>query len=134
MPRIPARTRPDAQDDQPDLAGHDPDRRHAAARREAEALRLRPRVADHDGRAEGRRGEQRAVGDPDRLEAGRDAEVDDHLAGAVEDRVHERAEVADPAGRPGERAVEHVEDAAQEDDDAAGEPELLGDEDGAARP
>ena len=71
----------------------------------------------------------RATGEPlrDAGDAGSardDAEVDDRLAPAIEDGVHERAELADLARRPGERAVEHVEDAAEEDDDAADEPEL----------
>ena len=79
-----------------------------------------------------------AVGDADGLQAGDDADVDDDLAPAVEDAVHERPELADLAGRAGERAVEHVEDAADEHDDAADEPQLqsrarIGPDDGDAR-
>ena len=48
-----------------------------------------------------------------------DADVDDHLAPPIEDRVHERPELADLAGRAGERPVEHVEGATDEHDDAA---------------
>ena len=40
-----------------------------------------------------------------------------------------KAPSADLAGRPGERAVEHVEDAADEDDDPADHPRLQADED-----
>ena len=47
-----------------DLAGHDPDGRHAAARREAEPFRLRSRVADQRRPSPSRdRGEDRAVVD-----------------------------------------------------------------------
>ena len=64
--------------------------------------------------------------------AGDDAEVDDDLAPPIEDGVQERTESADLAGRSGEGAVEHVEDAADEDDDPAQRPALPGDEQGAA--
>ena len=74
-----------------------------------------PRAADARIATGSDAGEDAAPGDP---------EVDDRLAPAVEHGVHERAERADLAGRPGERAVEHVEGAADEDDDAADEPEL----------
>ncbi len=102
---------------------------------EAEALGLRPGVADHERRAHGAGGreDRRRPDVRARQRADDDAEVDDGLAPAVEDRVHERAELADLAGRPGQRAVEHVEDAADEDDDAADEPQLGAEEDGADR-
>ena len=120
----------EAEDDEADLAGHDADRGETHAGGEAVGIRLGPRVADHDRGAQGGGGEERPVGDADGLQRGHDADVHDDLAGAVEDAVHERAEGAGLAGRPGERAVEHVEDAADEDDQAADEPQLLADEDG----
>ena len=86
---------------------------------EAEALGLRPGVADHEGRGHRGRGEDRAGVEAGRHAAGRDADVDDALAGPVEDRVHEGAELRRLAGRPRERAVEQVEDAA---DDQRGRP------------
>ena len=46
--------------------------------------------------------------------AGGDADVDDALAGPIEDRVHEGAELRGLAGRPREGAVEQVEDAADD--------------------
>jgi len=55
--------------------------------------------------------------------------VDDDLAGSVEDRVHEGSERADLAGGPGERAIEHVEDATKQDHEAADEPQSLGHQD-----
>ena len=56
--------------------------------------------------------------------AEQDADVDDALAPAVEDRVHERAELADLVGRPCQRAVEQVEDAAEHDQEAGEDPRL----------
>ena len=58
-----------------------------------------------------------------------DADVDDALAPAVEDGVHERAEPRRLAGRPGEGAVEEVEDAAEDDEDAGEDPGLGGRDD-----
>jgi hypothetical protein len=53
-----------------------------------------------------------------------DADVDDRLAPAIEDRIHEGAPRAGLARGPGERTVEHVEDAAAEHDETADEPPL----------
>ena len=64
-------------------------------------------------------------------QAGHEADVDEGLAPAIEDGVHEGAELADLARRPGQGAVEHVEDAAGEDDEAADQPELEAEQDGA---
>ena len=44
--------------DEADLAGHDADRGHPGARREAEPLGLGPGVADHERGTHGRRGDQ----------------------------------------------------------------------------
>ena len=121
------------QDHQPDLARHDPDRRHARPGGEAETLGLRPHVAHHERGAHRRGGEDRdtLVTAQDRTSG--DAEVDDGLTPPVEDGVHEGPEPADLAGRPGERAVEHVEDAADEHDDTADGPIPEGDQAGAER-
>ena len=59
LPVSPAEEEADAEDHEPDLARHDADRGHPDARRKPEAFRLRPRVADHEGRPEGRGGEDR---------------------------------------------------------------------------
>ena len=54
----------------------------------------------------------------------RDARVDEVLAGPVERRVEEGTELRGLAGRSGERAVEEVEDAEREHEDARDEPQL----------
>src|SRR3954447_6376075 len=113
---------PSGEDDDTDLARRDTDGRHAAARREAEALGSGPRIADEEGRGH-RRGSEETT---DRQRGGAagvdDAEVDDGLAGAVEGRVHERAEARCLARRTRERAVEQVEDATAHDEERAGQP------------
>src|SRR4029077_5514008 len=124
----------ETQDDEPDLPGHDADGGHPRPGRESEAFALGAGVADHEGHAHGGRpqddhGVRAARGGPRATDD--DADVDDHLAPAIEDRVHEGPERADLAGRPRERAIEHVERAADEDDDPADEPLLGPDEDGA---
>ena len=114
----------EAEDDQPDLAGHQADGGHPGAGGEAETFGLGTRVATimrHPGQPTRgcdriRPGEDATPGDP---------EVDDRLAPAVEHRVHERAERADLAS-PGRAAIEHVEDPADEHDEAADQPELGG--------
>ena len=55
-----------------------------------------------------------------------DTDVDDRLAGPVEGGVEERAEPGGAARGAGERAVEQVEDAEGEDEDARQEPGLRG--------
>ena len=90
----------DGEDDDPDLAWREPDGGHARARGEAQALGLGAGVADHE-RGDHRRGRR---GSAPSVEAGvrsrQDADVDDPLAPAVEDRVHERAEPADACRSP----------------------------------
>ena len=105
--------------------GREADGGHARAGREAEALGLRAGVADHERGGHRRGREDRAErGSRRRAQPQHDAEVDDALAPAVEDRVHERAELRRLAGRPGERAVEQVEDAAEDDEEAGEDPAL----------
>ena len=119
----------DRQDHDADLARREADVGHAGALGEAEALGLRPGVADHEGRGERGRRQDGAEVEAGVDAAPGDADVDDALAPAVEDRVHERAELRRLAGRPGEGAVEEVEDAAEDDEDAGEDPDLGGRDD-----
>ena len=59
-----------------------------------------------------------------RIEGGNDADVNDHLASAVEDAVHECAELARGVGRPCEGAVEEVEGRAEADHEPGNQPQL----------
>ena len=100
----------DAEDDRADLARREADGGHAGARsRSPSALALGAGVADHEGR------DHRGGREPGRdVEAGPraaddDADVDDALAPAVEDAVHEGAQRARRAGGAGHGTVEHVE-------------------------
>src|SRR5689334_1044136 len=97
----------DGEDDEPDFAGREADVGHALARREAEALGPGPGVADHERR--GHRGGREGGREVERGDdaAPHDAHVDDRLAPAIERGVHERAGLADLAGRAGDHAVEH---------------------------
>ena len=82
-------------------------------------------IADHECRSHGRRGEDGALAKAGERAGDDDADEDDPLAPAIEDRVHERAEPARIAGGARERAVEHVEDATEQDDKPPRQPELL---------
>ena len=84
--------------------GARPDVGHAGPGREAQALGLGPGVADHERRDHRGGGEDDGAVESRELQgAPRGCRVDDALAPAVEVGVHERAELADLAGRPGER-------------------------------
>src|SRR3954451_11418928 len=113
---------PCGEDDDADLARRDTDCRHAAARREAEALGSGPRVADEEGCGHRGGSQESTDGKRGRAAGVDDAEVDDGLAGAVEGRIHERAEARCLARRAGERPVEQVEDATADDEERAGQP------------
>jgi hypothetical protein len=124
---------PAAQDHEPDFPGHDPDCCHAGPGGEAEAFGLGPDVADQERAGHRRASERGAVRPAAGVEAGDEPHIDERFAPPIEYAVHERPEAADAARRPGERAIEHVEDAAGEDDDSAGQPELAGQQDGPDR-
>src|SRR5262245_3280241 len=116
----------DREDDDADLSRRKSNPRHSGARREAEALRLRPGIADHDGRGESRGRKDRAGAKASGHAAVRDSDVDHALAPAVEHRVHERPEPIDAPGRPREGAVEQIERATEEHEHASEEPHLTG--------
>ena len=71
--------------------------------REAEALGLGPGVADHEGRGHGAAAARTAPARRSQPSAqpASDADVDDASPAAIEDRVHERAELATPCRSPG---------------------------------
>src|SRR5918995_1586498 len=91
-----------------------------------EAFRLRPRVRNEEGAAERRDGERErellAVAHEDE----RDRAEHHSLADAVERRVEEAAERGLLATRPRERAVEDVEDRADDEREPAEEEQPLG--------
>ena len=91
---------------------------------EAQALGLRAGVADHEREARHRRGgEDAPASTPASDAAGDDADVDE--ASPQRSKTESmNAPSGCLAGRARERAVEQVEDATDEDDDAADQPLL----------
>src|SRR5205823_5063757 len=106
----------DRDHDYPFRAAADPD---VAA--QAERLRAGTRVADEERAGDGGEGEPDADEVVVAGEDERDRPEDDALAHAVGRRVEEGAERRSLAARPGERAVEDVEDRA-DDEDGGAEP------------
>src|SRR5438876_6459093 len=107
---------PDGDDDDPFGAAADPD---VAA--EAECFRPRPRVADQERAGDGRECEADADEVVVAREDQRDRAEDDALADPVGGRVEKRSEGRSLPARARERAVQDVEDRA-DDEDARAEP------------
>ena len=93
---------------------------------DADDLGLGAGVGDDGGEGDaetGEAGDRRGARDRG---AERDARVDEVLAGPVERRVEEGPELRRLAGRPSQGAIEEIEDAEREHEDARDEPQLGG--------
>ena len=110
-----------AEEDEALRARGDPD---VAA--DADDLGLGAGVGDHGSERDGETGEAGDGGEPRDRGTERDARVGKVLAGPVERRVEERPELRRLAGRASQCAIEEIEDAEGEHQDARDEPQLGG--------